>query len=136
MAFNVQKINPLDLQPRKAVGVKLPFSSPSVFTSTFTTKEAIKTNLINFFLTRKGERYLNPSFGSAIHNLIFELANEATKRQFNTIVRNELKIFFPRVIPTSIETDIIENEHKIQFALGYSIQQSNIEDEVVINFEV
>ena len=26
MAFNVKRINPLDLQPRKAVGIDLPFS--------------------------------------------------------------------------------------------------------------
>ena len=31
MAFDVKKINPLDRQPRKAVGVNLPFSGQAVF---------------------------------------------------------------------------------------------------------
>ena len=31
MAFNRRKINPLDLQPRKAIGVSLPLSGKSVF---------------------------------------------------------------------------------------------------------
>ena len=43
MAFNVRKIDPIDLQPRKAVGVSLPFSGKAVFNSTFQTKDAIKT---------------------------------------------------------------------------------------------
>ena len=51
MAFNIRKIDPIDLQPRKAVGVSLPFSGKAVFNSTFQTKDAIKTNLINYFLT-------------------------------------------------------------------------------------
>ena len=31
MAFNVKKINPLDLQPRKAIGVDIPLSGVGVF---------------------------------------------------------------------------------------------------------
>ena len=49
MAYKVQRINPLDLQPRKAVGVALPFQGRAVFNSTYTSKDAIKSNLINFF---------------------------------------------------------------------------------------
>ena len=54
MAFEVKKIDPLDLQPRKAVGVALPFSGKAVFNSTFETKEAIKANLVNYLLTKRG----------------------------------------------------------------------------------
>ena len=56
MAFEIKKIDPRDLQPRVAIGVKLPFSGKAVFNSTFTSAEAIKNNLINYFLTGKGER--------------------------------------------------------------------------------
>ena len=63
MAFEVKKIDPLDLQPRKAVGVQLPFSGKSVFNVNYTTEAAIKTNLINYFLTGRGERFLNVNFG-------------------------------------------------------------------------
>ena len=51
MAFEVKRINPLDRQPRKAVGISLPFSGQAVFNSTYTTKDAIKNNIINFFIT-------------------------------------------------------------------------------------
>jgi hypothetical protein len=68
MAINSRRINPLDLQPRKAIGVSLPLSAAAVFNSTYMTKDAIRTNIINYFLTGQGERYMNPSFGTIIRN--------------------------------------------------------------------
>ena len=72
MAFNPQQIYPIDLNANAAVGVNLPFNGPSVFTPNFLTQEAIKNNLINFFLTNPGERPLNPTFGGGLRAFIFE----------------------------------------------------------------
>ena len=51
MSFGAKKIFPVDLTPGTAVGVALPFNAPAVFRSTYTTKDAIKNNLINFGVT-------------------------------------------------------------------------------------
>ena len=64
MPFNIQQINPLDLQPSVGIGVGLPFSSNQVFNITYTTQEALKSNLINYFLTGQSERFLNPNLGA------------------------------------------------------------------------
>ena len=135
MAYNVEVKDPLDLQPRKAVGVKLPFSSDSVFTSTYTSRDAIKTNLINFFLTAKGERYLNPTFGSEIKRFLFENVTSQNIKLTDAAIRQELKIFFPRIVPLSIETNADPDRNTLQFSMSYTVKQTNIEDEVVINFE-
>lgn len=63
MAFNQQQIFPIDLNNSAAVGIDVPFNGPVAFKSNFVTKDAIKSNLINFFLTNPGERPLNPTFG-------------------------------------------------------------------------
>jgi hypothetical protein len=81
MASNVQKISPLDLQPRKAVGVSLPFSSTSVFNSTYSTQDALKSNLVNHFLTEKGERFLNPNLGAGLRRLLFDQMTEDKKNE-------------------------------------------------------
>ena len=39
MAFEIEKINPLDLKPSKGVGVALPFSGRAVFNTTYQTKD-------------------------------------------------------------------------------------------------
>ena len=76
MAVSRKKINPLDRQPRKAVGLDIPFAAPAVFNSTFQTKDALKVNLINFLLTNRGERPLNPNFGGGIREMLFENINQ------------------------------------------------------------
>ena len=134
MAFNIEKINPLDLQPRKAIGVSLPFSNKAVFNQTYQTKDAIKTNLINFFLTNKGERYLNPEFGSDIHKLLFEQIDELVIKQIKNTVKRELNIFFPRIEPKEILAQGFPEDNTVQFSMNYTIRDTNIEDEVVINF--
>ena len=103
MAFEVKKIEPIDLQPRKGVGVSLPFSGPGVFNTTFETKDAIRTNLINFFLTGTGERFLNPTFGSGLRNLLFDQLTEDKVEQIKSIIQEGLSIYFPRVITKKLD---------------------------------
>ena len=68
------KINPIDLpqNDKVAVGVTFPFDGPAVFNSSYTTKEQVKSNLINLLLTSPGERLMNPTFGVGIRDLLFE----------------------------------------------------------------
>ena len=135
MALDVKKINPLDRQPRKAVGLDLPFSGNAVFNSTFQTKDALKINLINYFLTNKGERMLNPTFGSSIRELLFENINQNALEEIKTIVKNDLNTFFPRVIPTRLELFSDPDTHIVSLFMRYAIKDANIQDEVLINIE-
>lgn len=135
MALDVKKINPLDRQPRKAVGLDLPFSGQAVFNSTFQTKDALKINLINYFLTNKGERMLNPTFGSSIRELLFENINQNALEEIKTIVKNDLNTFFPRVIPTRLELFSDPDTHIVSLFMRYAIKDANIQDEVLINIE-
>ena len=135
MAFEVKKIDPIDLQPRKAVGVSLPFSGKSVFNQTFQTKDALKTNLINYFLTSKGERYLNPSFGNQLQTLLFEQLTQDKVQLINDLVRNDLELYFPKVEPIDIQTIGNPDNNTVSFSLRYRLKNTGIEDEVVINFE-
>lgn len=135
MAFEVKKINPLDLQPRKAVGVKLPFSGKAVFNSNYQSKDAIKTNLVNYFLTGKRERFMNPNFGNSLQPLLFDQMNENKLVEIETLVRADLAEYFPRVIPSKINVVGIPETNVVQFSMVYSIKDTGIDDEVILNFE-
>jgi len=135
MAFNSRRIGPLDLQPRKAVGVSLPLSGKAVFNSTYQTKDAIKTNLINYFLTGQQERYLNPTFGSILRQSLFDNIDQDLVDQIKATVRRGLVEYFPRVVPTNIQVIGNPDINTVTLSLKYTIQDTNIEDEVVINFE-
>jgi len=135
MALDVKKINPLDRQPRKAIGVDLPFSGNGVFNSTFQTKDALKVNLINYLLTNKGERPLNPSFGAGIRELLFENIDEEQLEDLKETITSNIVAFFPTIIPTKIEVISEPDTNAINFFLRYAIADQNIQDEILINIE-
>ena len=134
MAFKIQKIDPLDLKSATAIGVSLPFSAPAVFNQTYQSKDAIKTNIINYFLTSKGERYLNPDFGNGLRELVFEQLTESLSKRLETLVIRDLNNYFPRVDPQEIEVIQDADNNTVQFLLSYKVRDTNIEDEPVINF--
>lgn len=135
MAFQVQKIHPLDLQPRKAVGVSLPFSAKDVFTSTYTTKDALKSNLINFLLTDKGERVLNPDFGIGLRSLLFEQATQDTKDQIDYLIRKGISDWFPELVINTLTIAPTPDTNTVTIYMKYNVNQTNIQDELLINFE-
>lgn len=135
MAFEIRKINPLDRQPRKAVGVDLPFSGDGVFNSTFQTKDALKVNLINYLLTNKGERPLNPSFGGGIRELLFENIIQEELEDIKETISTNITRFFPNIKPTRLEVTSNPDTNIINFFLRYAIADQNIEDELLINIE-
>ena len=135
MAVKVQRINPLDLQPRKAIGVALPFSGRAVFNSTYLSKDAIRSNLINYFLTGKNERYFNNDFGAGLRNILFSQVDEDTFAQIRSNILRDLEIFFPRVVVTTLEIQGDPDSNTVTFFMKYAISDTNIEDEIAINFE-
>jgi phage baseplate assembly protein W len=135
MAYKVQRINPLDLQPRKAVGVALPFSGRAVFNSTYTSKDAVRSNLINFFLTGKNERVFNLDFGAGLRNMLFEGITQEKIEELKLNITKSLELYFPRVQVSSLKLKAYPDQNLINFELRYSVVQTNIQDEISINFE-
>lgn len=135
MAYNVQRINPLDLQPRKAVGVALPFQGRAVFNSTYTTKDATKANLVNFFLTGQNERVFNVDFGAGLRNFLFEAITEDKLEEVTERIKNALKLYFSQVQVNSLKIQAEPDQNLISFELKYSVRETNITDEILINFE-
>jgi phage baseplate assembly protein W len=135
MAFQVQQINPLDLQPSVGVGVGLPFTSDQVFTTTYTTQDAIKTNLINYFLTGRSERFFNPELGAGLRAVLFSQMTEDAQDQVEYIVRTGLTTWFPNVIVRELSTQSSPDTNTFTLFLQYSIANTNVQDELLINFE-
>jgi phage baseplate assembly protein W len=69
--------------------------------------DIVKQDIINHFNTRKGERVMNPTFGTIIWDLLMEpLTDEVRAALRDDITR--ICNFDPRVTPTQI--DMIEQE--------------------------
>jgi len=134
MAFNPIQIYPIDFNNRAAVGVDIPFSSPSVFRPNYTTKDAIKNNLINYFLTNRGERFLNPTFGGGLREFIFEQITSGNLDFLEERISSDLSSFFPNVQVNNLEITSQEDRNSINIILDYNIIRTNIEDTLEIEF--
>ena len=134
MAFNPQQISPIDFNKSAAVGIDLPFNGNAVFKSNFQTKDAIKNNLINFFLTNPGDRYLNPTFGGGLREFIFEQLSNDNITFLQSDIEQKIQQFFPNIIVDSL--NIFENPdfNSINIELKYEVANTNITDIINIEF--
>lgn len=135
MAYQVININPLDLKPSTGVGVAIPFSAKSVFTTVYTTQEQLKYNIINYLLTGRKERVFVPNFGAGLRDLLFENITEESLQNIEITVRSGIEINFPNINITQlfITTDI--DKHTININFSYEIINTGINDEININFQ-
>jgi phage baseplate assembly protein W len=134
MAFNQQQINPLDLNPNVAVGINLPLSGPAVFISNYTTSDALKTDLINFFLTNPGERPMNPTFGGGLRNFIFSQIEEENINGLKENIEFKLQKYFPQVGISSLNILQDNDSNSLIVELKYFILNSNIQDTITLQF--
>ena len=134
MAFGAKKIYPIDTKPGTGVGVAIPFNAPGVFRITYTTKESIKTNLINFFLTNKNEIYLNPTFGGNLRAFIFQQINTGNLDSLKEDIQYQLGLYFPSVIIASLDINSLPEVNQINIILKYNIQDTGLSDTVEIVF--
>jgi len=134
MAYRVPNIFPIDTKARKAVGVSIPFLEPWVFTSTYTTKDAIKSNLINYFLTNRNERVFNTSFGGNLRAFIFEQITNQNIDALKEQIESDLKRYFSLIQIRNLEILTAEDYNTIQVILTYSVINFGIEDQINLTF--
>lgn len=133
MAYIVRNVTDLDTRPSTGVGIKVPFDGSTGINTTYTTKDAIKSNLLNFILTGKRERVFNPSFGSGVRELLFEPITEDIVDQIDNLIRGGVEAYFPTVEIRELEVTLQPDSHTFNIYLNYSVINTNIEDELQIN---
>lgn len=135
MAQRIANKFPIDASSEeKALGLSLPFSSNAVFRSNYTTKDQIKSNLINFFLTNHGERPMQPNFGANLRADIFEMVNNQTFDLLKAKVKKSLQDYFPNVVLRDLEVLGSENYNTIQINIYYNVVPYGITDELNLTF--
>jgi len=131
MAIQYQKINPLDRQPRKAIGIDVLLGGTGVFNSTYTTRDAIKNNITNYVLTNNNERPFNPDFGAGLLGLLFENISESQLQAVKEILLDKLSINFPNILIRELNLIGDPDRNTINFQLKYAIRETGIEDEEI-----
>jgi hypothetical protein len=134
MAFNARKIYPIDTKPSTAVGIDVPFNGNAVFNSTYLTKDAIKANLINYFLTNQNERYLNNGFGANLKAFIFEQINNDNVSFLKQDIQAKINQYFSNINLVDLTINQYPDTNSIGIILIYNIPNTNISDKLEITF--
>ena len=128
------RVNPLDLQKNIAIGVSLPFNAPGVFNSTFTTKDQIKSNLVNLLLTSTGERIMNPNFGTLLKRFLFEGITDNNLESLKDNLLNSISIYIPDITVTNIIITPNTDYNSIDLNIDYVVNISQSPDQVTVQF--
>jgi phage baseplate assembly protein W len=135
MAFGAVQIYPNDTRARVGIGVDIPFNEGGVFTPNYTTKKAIKNNLINYFLTNPGERPGNPTYGGGLRNFIFTNIDSENLDFLKDDINEKLKNQFPNILVYSVIVTGNFDNNEVQVAIKYSVQNTSITDDLTLSFQ-
>jgi phage baseplate assembly protein W len=128
------RVNPLDLQKNIAIGIGLPFKLKSVFTSTYTTKDQIKSNLINLLLTNIGERPMNPRFGTNLRKFLFEGITDTNNETIIDHISYSISVNIPQINVLNITINPDEDHNLIELNIDYVLKISQTPDKVTLQF--
>jgi phage baseplate assembly protein W len=123
---------PIDSNLRRAVGFGFPINGNAVFVPTYTTRDQIKANLVNFLLTNKGERLFNPNYGANLRAQLFEALEDDNLQSLESIISEYISNQFPMVDVKEIKFNSQPDNNTLFFTLTYQIVMLGFEDTIEI----
>lgn len=117
----------------KKIGISIPFDGASVFNSTTSQREQIKSNLLNFILTEKGERPYNVQFGTSLRKKLFEPLVDI--ESFKEELLTDISLYFINQI-NILNMDIVtdDSDSMIAIYLEYSVIYESESDVITLTF--
>jgi len=118
-----------------AYGITLPLkrSGNGYFEQAFTSFEQAKSNLKNLLLTKRGERVMQPEFGTGLESLLFEPMDDSFEGKLTEVITQTVSYWLPYINIEEIDiemTDEMKDRHiahmKIQFTVGNQIDLQEI----------
>jgi phage baseplate assembly protein W len=116
-----------------AYGFQYPTNGGTLFEPTYDSFEQARTNLRNLLLTRKGERIMQPDFGTGLHELLFEPMDTEYEQQIQNAIITSVGYWLPYITIDTIDvemTDEMKDRNRagmnIKFRVGETIDTNEI----------
>jgi len=154
----VYQYQPINETPDVAIGIPLPFnksakghvdyfraaaygdtqnyasgslSGGSVFAQTYSTQEQAVSNLKNLLLTFKGERFMQPNFGTRIREILFDNNTTDMRDRLRQTLNEDIKFWLPYIEINAVDLESSEDMHSLFIKLHFVV--TTIGSEMVIN---
>ena len=115
--------------PVQTFGVTLPIThGPSgYFNQSYTLLEQIKSNLVLLLQTKKGERRMNPEFGSGLWNILFENIADNISPIIESTIRKDIGRWMAYVNVQSVNvTESTVNPNQLNVSLSFTVPSVGI----------
>ena len=117
-----------------AIGITLPLTfGENTFEQSYLTKDQVKSNIKNLLLTKRGERILQPEFGSGLQSLLFEQNVDDLEGRIEDTINESLEQWLPYVTAEQIDiesTNELRDNNRlnvsIDFRIGDDISLENV----------
>jgi phage baseplate assembly protein W len=123
-----------------AIGISLPIQIKTVaFAQTFKTIDQIKSNIVNLLSTKKGERLMQPEFGSGLHEFLFEniTENDYADKIENSIIET-FEFWLPYVTIENVELDFdnsLRDRNRVNMTLQFRVGEDINLNQVTFTIE-
>ena len=150
MARPIYQYRPINTEPDRAIGIKLPFNKAAnsrtvingnyssgssngggVFVSSYSTQDQAISNFRNLLLTQKGERVFQPNFGTNIQRLVFEQNTSDLADVIETELTEDIAFWLPYLSILSLDVLREIDQHRFLIRIRFRINTTGTD--LVIN---
>ena len=113
-----------------AIGITLPLTfGENTFEQSYLTKDQVKSNIKNLLLTKRGERILQPEFGSGLQSLLFEPNLDDLEGRIEDTINESLEQWLPYIITEEIDieaTDELRDNNRVNVSIKFRIGDASV----------
>ena len=120
------------------VGITLPITNGNtgMFAQSTTVFQQVKSNFKNLILTKKGERLMQPEFGTDLHRILFENITENTLENARLTVVEAVERWMPflELQQFEVTNPVNGNPHRIDLSVTYRFRNNpNVTDSITVS---
>lgn len=120
------------------IGITLPIrdSNTGMFEQSTTVFQQVKSNFKNLILTKKGERLMQPEFGTDLHRILFENITEDTLDNARLTVVESINRWMPflELVTFELKNPVNGNPHRVDIYVSYRFRNNpNVTDSLTVS---
>jgi phage baseplate assembly protein W len=108
-----------------AVGITLPIQiGNTAFNQSFKTAEQASSNIKNLLLTKRGERIMQPEFGSGLQELLFDFNDDELAGKIEETINNAISTWLPYITVQQIDveaTNYDKDTNTVKISIQFSV---------------
>ena len=99
-----------------------------LFQTNATTKNAYLSDLFLLLLTNTGERYLDPNFGTALLQYIFDPDDNITQENVTKNIKATVKAYIPTLTINDVTYTPSEQENQINVTIVFTYEENSFQE--------